>query len=53
MSIHHTQAIFSLNNHSNSDPAQWLGGRELDSRLRGSGFQPHRCHCVVVLEQEH
>ena len=24
-------------------------GRELDSRLRGRGFEPHRHHCVVSL----
>ena len=23
----------------------------LDSRPKGRGFEPHRCHCVVVLEQ--
>ena len=32
--------------------AQWLSGRVLDSRLRGCGFEPHRHHCVVVLEQD-
>ena len=32
--------------------AQWLSGRVLDSRLRGRGFEPHRSHCVVVLEQD-
>ena len=32
--------------------AQWLSGRELDSRPRGSGFEPQRRHCVVVLEQD-
>ena len=32
--------------------AQWLSGRVLDSRLRGRGFEPHRRHCVVVLEQD-
>ena len=26
--------------------------RELDSRPRGRGFEPHRRHCVVVLEQD-
>ena len=31
--------------------AQWLIGRVLDSRPRGRGFEPHRRHCVVVLEQ--
>ena len=29
---------------------QWLSGRVLDSRPKGRGFEPHRCHCVVVLE---
>ena len=33
--------------------AQWLSGRVLDSRLRGRVFEPHRRHCVVVLEQRH
>ena len=32
--------------------AQWLSGRVLDSRLKGRGFEPHRRHCVVVLEQD-
>ena len=31
---------------------QWLNGRVLDTRLRGHGFKPHRCHCLVVLEQD-
>ena len=31
---------------------QWLRGRVLDSRQRGRGFEPHRRHCVVVLEQD-
>ena len=31
--------------------AQWLSGRVLDLRPRGCGFEPHRRHCVVVLEQ--
>ena len=26
--------------------------RVLDSRPRGRGFEPHRRHCVVVLEQD-
>ena len=31
--------------------AQWLSGRELDSRLKGCVFQPHRRHCFeTVLE---
>ena len=32
--------------------AQWLSGRVLDSRPRGHGVEPHRHHCVVVLEQD-
>ena len=32
--------------------AQWLSGRVLDSRPRDRGFEPHRRHCVVVLEQD-
>ena len=31
--------------------AQWLSGIVLDSRQRGCMFEPHRHHCVVVLEQ--
>ena len=32
--------------------AQWLSGRVFDSRPRGRGFEPHRHHCVVVLERD-
>ena len=32
--------------------AQWLSGRVLDSRQRGRGFEPHKHHCVVVLEHD-
>ena len=32
--------------------AQWLSGRVLDSRPKGSGFEPHWRHCAVVLEQD-
>ena len=32
--------------------AQWLSGSVLDSRPRGRGFEPHRGHWVVVLEQD-
>ena len=32
--------------------AQWLSGRVLDSRPKGRGFEPHRHHCIVVLEQD-
>ena len=31
---------------------QWLSGRVLDSRPKGRGFEPHRRHCVVVLEPD-
>ena len=31
--------------------AQWLSGRELDSRPLGYGFEPHQCHCVVSLSK--
>ena len=36
----------------NNRGAQWLSGRVLDSRPKGRGFEPHRRHCVVVLEQD-
>ena len=32
--------------------AQWLSGRVLDWTQRGPGFEPHRRHCIVVLEQD-
>ena len=32
--------------------AQWLSGRVLDLRPKGRGFESHRSHCVVVLEQD-
>ena len=32
--------------------AQWLSGKVLDSRPRGRGLEPHRLHCIVVLEQD-
>ena len=32
--------------------AQWLSGKVLDLRLRGRGFEPHRRHCILVLEQD-
>ena len=32
--------------------AQWLSGRVLDSRSKGRGFEPHRRHWVVVIEQD-
>ena len=38
--------------HFKNKGAQWLSGRVLDSRPKGHGFEPHRRHCVVVLEQD-
>ena len=38
--------------HQNCEGAQWLSGRVLNWRPRGRGFEPHRRHCVVVLEQD-
>ena len=32
--------------------AQWLSSRVLDSRPKDRGIEPHRCHCVVVVEQD-
>ena len=32
--------------------AQWLSGRVLDSRPKCREFEPHRLHCVVLLEQD-
>ena len=37
---------------SETEGAQWLSGRVLDWRPKGRGFEPHRRHCVVVLEQD-
>ena len=44
------QACFRIG--TKTQGAQWLSGRVLDSRPKGSGFEPHRRHCVVVLEQD-
>ena len=38
--------------HMDVTGAQWLSGRVLDSRPKGRWFEPHRRHCVVVLEQD-
>ena len=45
-------SIVYLNSLHNEFGAQRLTGRVLDSRLRGRGFDPHRCPCIVVLEQD-
>ena len=42
----------SLRLYLDQEGAQWLSGRVLDSRPRGRGFEPHRRHFVVVLEQD-
>ena len=39
-------------NYNIPEGAQWLSGRVLDSRPKGRGFESHRRHCVVVLEQD-
>ena len=44
--------IHNFNSQCDCKGAQWLSGRVLDSRQRGRGFEPHRRHCVVVLEQD-
>ena len=44
----HNQSII----HSNNQGAQWFSGSVLDSRPRGREFEPHRRHCVVILEQD-
>ena len=36
----------------NSNEFRERSGRVLDSRPKGRGFEPHRHHCVVVLEQD-
>ena len=35
-----------------NEGTQWLSVRVLDSRPKGRGFEPHRRHCIVVLEQD-
>ena len=44
--------IFKKKKKKKKEGAQWLSGRVLDSRPKGRGFEPHRRHCVVVLEQD-
>ena len=45
--------IFESQTHINlKKGAQWLNGRVLDLRLKGRGFETHRWHYVVVLEQD-
>ena len=51
MQIMEMLCVFHANN-GDAQGAQWLSGRVLDSRPKGRGFEPHQCHCVVVLEQD-
>ena len=40
------------NKHNNTNNIREQSGRVLDSRPKGLGFEPHRRHWVVVLEQD-
>ena len=44
--------VYTLECQQGDEGAQWLSGRVLDSRPKGRGFEPHRRHYVVVLEQD-
>ena len=44
--------MFERKSYHDGMGAQWLSGRVLASRPRGCRFEPHRRHCVVVLEQD-
>ena len=46
-----TSTVSYIRTSTAKEGAQWLNGRVLDSRSRGRGFEPHRRHCVVVLEK--
>ena len=54
--LRHEKTIYVAVHHEKTQISQggpqWLSGRVLDSRPRGRGFEPHRRHCVVVLEQD-
>ena len=53
MSVCHLYTCMHLTMYSQClEGAQWLSGRVLDSRPKGRGFEPHRRHCVVLLEQD-
>ena len=45
-------SFYEVLGHDLMQGAWWLSGRVLDSRPKGRGFEPHRRHCVVVLEQD-
>ena len=42
----------SRNKHATSG-VQWRSARASDSKLRGPGFDPDRCHHVVILSKTH
>ena len=44
--------VYDIMSYKTKQGAQWLSGRVLDSRLLGSGFEPHVRHCDLVLEQD-
>ena len=45
--------FMSTGNKSGLTLVKWeRSGRVLDSRLKGRGFKPHRCHCVVSLSKK-
>ena len=52
LAIKFTQLLNQYTISTTHKGAQWLSGRVLDSRPKGRGFEPHRRHCVVVLEQD-
>ena len=52
LSYFHRLLFFVTVSQVDLEGAQWLSGRVLDSRPKGRGFEPHRRHCVVVLEQD-
>ena len=48
--LSHLKSNGTFNNHGHLG-AQWLNGRVLDSKLKGSGFEPHRRHCALSLSK--
>ena len=52
LSLEYSMTLRLLTEHQLELGAQWLSGRVFDLRPRGRGFEPHRRHCVVVLEQD-
>ena len=51
-SFEYPQHKYWMRNKEINIPSWGLSGRVLDSRPRGRGFEPHRRHCVVVLDQD-